>query len=91
MMPKPIHQAYHCLLFCLLLFCFLVVSYDAAAQGSVTLSGQVKDWLFWMDAPLPPQVLTVLASHGIFLPSLFTYLNLGPLRNDGIELPWIIS
>jgi iron complex outermembrane receptor protein len=37
--------------------------------------------------PLPPAVLTLLASQGVYLPRTgFTYLNLGPLRQKGIEL-----
>jgi len=33
--------------------------------------------------PLPPSILTVLASQGVFLPrTAFTYLNLGPLRQE---------
>ena len=37
--------------------------------------------------PLPPALLAVLAQRGIFLPrTAFTYLNLGPLREKGIEL-----
>jgi outer membrane receptor protein involved in Fe transport len=37
--------------------------------------------------PLPPAVLTGLAQLGIFLPrTAFTYLNLGPLRQRGLEL-----
>ena len=37
--------------------------------------------------PLPPAILTALAQQGIFLPrTAFTYLNLGPIRNKGIEL-----
>ena len=37
--------------------------------------------------PLPPAVLTLLAARGIFLPrTAFTYLNLGPVREKGIEL-----
>ena len=37
--------------------------------------------------PLPPSILTVLASQGIFLPrTAFTYRNLGPLRQKGVEL-----
>ena len=37
--------------------------------------------------PLPPAVLTLLASRAIFLPrTAFTYLNLGPVREKGIEL-----
>jgi iron complex outermembrane receptor protein len=37
--------------------------------------------------PLPPAVLTLLASRGIYLPrTAFTYLNLGPLRQRGLEL-----
>lgn len=36
---------------------------------------------------LPPAILAVLAQRGIFLPrTAFTYLNLGPLREKGIEL-----
>ena len=37
--------------------------------------------------PLPPAIVAVLAQRGIFLPrTAFTYLNLGPLREKGIEL-----
>jgi iron complex outermembrane receptor protein len=37
--------------------------------------------------PLPPQVLSLLALQGIYLPrTAFTYLNLGPLRQKGLEL-----
>ena len=37
--------------------------------------------------PLPPAILAVLAQRGIFLPHTgFAYLNLGPLRQKGIEL-----
>jgi outer membrane receptor protein involved in Fe transport len=37
--------------------------------------------------PLPPAILAVLAQRGIFLPrTAFTYLNLGPLREKGLEL-----
>ncbi len=36
--------------------------------------------------PLPPQIIAFLASIGIVFPSDFTYLNLGPIRNQGIEL-----
>ena len=36
--------------------------------------------------PLPPGVLTVLAEQGIFLPAEVGYINLGPVRNRGIEL-----
>jgi outer membrane receptor protein involved in Fe transport len=36
---------------------------------------------------LPPSLLTVLAAQGIFLPrTAFTYLNLGPVRQKGLEL-----
>jgi len=36
--------------------------------------------------PLPPAILTSLAQSGIFLPrTAFTYLNLGPLRDKGLE------
>jgi outer membrane receptor protein involved in Fe transport len=37
--------------------------------------------------PLPPAILAVLAQRGIFLPrTAFTYLNLGPIRQKGVEL-----
>jgi len=37
--------------------------------------------------PLPPSILALLAQRGIFLPrTAFTYLNLGPIREKGIEL-----
>ena len=37
--------------------------------------------------PLPPAILTLLAQRGIFLPrTAFTYLNLGPIRQKGLEL-----
>ena len=37
--------------------------------------------------PLPPAILAVMAEHGVYLPrTAFTYLNLGPLRERGIEL-----
>lgn len=36
---------------------------------------------------LPPPILTALAAQGIFLPrTAFTYLNLGPVRQQGLEL-----
>jgi outer membrane receptor protein involved in Fe transport len=36
---------------------------------------------------LPPSILTVLAARGIYLPrTAFTYKNLGPLRQKGLEL-----
>ena len=38
---------------------------------------------------LPPFVLTQMAQFGIFLPrTAFTYLNLGPIRQTGVEL-WV--
>ena len=38
---------------------------------------------------LPPVVLTQMAQFGIFLPrTAFTYLNLGPIRQTGVEL-WL--
>ena len=41
----------------------------------------------WVQRQLPPVILTVLASRGIFLPrTAFTYLNLGPTRQKGVEL-----
>jgi outer membrane receptor protein involved in Fe transport len=37
--------------------------------------------------PLPPSILTVLASQNIFLPqTVSTYRNLGPIRTRGLEL-----
>jgi outer membrane receptor protein involved in Fe transport len=37
--------------------------------------------------PLPPSILTLLAARGIYLPrTAFTYKNLGPLRQKGLEL-----
>src|SRR5262249_10901956 len=37
--------------------------------------------------PLPSAILTALAQQGIFLPhTAFTYLNLGPIRQKGLEL-----
>jgi iron complex outermembrane receptor protein len=37
--------------------------------------------------PLPPAVLTLLAARGVYLPrTAFTYLNLGPTRQKGLEL-----
>ncbi|HZT77545.1 MAG TPA: TonB-dependent receptor [Vicinamibacterales bacterium] len=37
--------------------------------------------------PLPPSILAVLAQAGIALPrTAFTYLNLGPIREKGLEL-----
>jgi hypothetical protein len=37
--------------------------------------------------PLPPSILAVMAQRGIFLPrTAFTYLNLGPLRQKGVEV-----
>jgi outer membrane receptor protein involved in Fe transport len=37
--------------------------------------------------PLPPAILTSMAQLGIFLPrTAFTYRNLGPLRQKGVEL-----
>jgi iron complex outermembrane receptor protein len=35
--------------------------------------------------PFPPVVLEVLVARGICLPAEFTYLNLGKLRNKGVE------
>jgi len=36
---------------------------------------------------LPPAILTAMAAQGIFLPrTAFTYLNLGPIRQKGLEL-----
>jgi len=40
----------------------------------------------WVERGLPPQLIGLLAQGGIFLPrTAFQYLNLGPLRNRGIE------
>jgi outer membrane receptor protein involved in Fe transport len=37
--------------------------------------------------PLPPAIIGLLAQRGIFLPrTAFTYLNLGPVREKGVEL-----
>ena len=37
--------------------------------------------------PLPPAILAVMAQQGIYLPrTAFTYLNLGPTRQKGVEL-----
>jgi iron complex outermembrane receptor protein len=37
--------------------------------------------------PLPPIILAAMAQQGIYLPrTAFTYLNLGPLREKGLEL-----
>jgi outer membrane receptor protein involved in Fe transport len=37
--------------------------------------------------PLPPAVLALMAQRGILLPrTAFTYLNLGPIRQHGVEL-----
>ncbi len=37
--------------------------------------------------PLPPQVLTLLASRGIYYPrTAYTYKNLGPIRQRGLEV-----
>jgi hypothetical protein len=37
--------------------------------------------------PLPPAILTAMAQRGIYLPrTAFTYLNLGPTRQKGLEL-----
>ena len=37
--------------------------------------------------PLPPIILAAMAQQGIYLPrTAFTYLNLGPLRQKGLEL-----
>jgi outer membrane receptor protein involved in Fe transport len=38
-------------------------------------------------APLPSQLLTLMAQQGLYLPrTAFTYLNLGPIRQKGVEL-----
>jgi iron complex outermembrane receptor protein len=38
-------------------------------------------------APLPPALLTLLAAQGIYLPrTAYTYQNLGPIRQKGLEL-----
>ena len=40
----------------------------------------------WVERGLPPQLIGLLAQGGTFLPrTAFQYLNLGPLRNRGIE------
>jgi outer membrane receptor protein involved in Fe transport len=41
----------------------------------------------WVERGLPPALLAVMAQAGVFLPrTAFTYLNLGPTRQRGIEL-----
>ena len=41
----------------------------------------------WVARGLPPALLTAMAQTGRFLPrTAFTYLNLGPLRQKGVEL-----
>lgn len=39
----------------------------------------------WVEAGLPASLIGALAAGGSNLPSQFTYLNLGPLRYEGIE------
>ena len=42
---------------------------------------------FWVQRGLPPVLIGLLAQRGIFLPrTAFQYLNLGPIRNKGLEL-----
>ncbi len=42
---------------------------------------------YWVESGLPPALLGLLAQRGIFLPrTAFGYANLGPLRNQGLEL-----
>jgi outer membrane receptor protein involved in Fe transport len=41
---------------------------------------------FWVESGLPPVLIGLLAQQGIFLPrTAFQYLNLGPIRNMGLE------
>lgn len=55
-------------------------SINFTAVGAYTANNPPPGWY------LPPQILTLLAQNGILFPSAFTYLNLGPIRNQGIEL-----
>lgn len=41
---------------------------------------------FWVESGLPPFLIGLLAQQGVFLPrTAFQYLNLGPIRNQGLE------
>lgn len=41
----------------------------------------------WVERGLPPQLVSLLALQGAFLPrTAFQYLNFGPLRHEGVEL-----
>jgi outer membrane receptor protein involved in Fe transport len=41
---------------------------------------------FWVESGLPPVLLGALAQQGVFLPrTAFQYLNVGPVRNQGLE------
>jgi outer membrane receptor protein involved in Fe transport len=52
-----------------------------ASLDPYTATSPPPGWL------LPPTTLSVLAQQGVFLPRTgFTYLNLGPLRQKGVEL-----
>lgn len=55
-------------------------SINFTAVGAYTAANPPPGWY------LPPQILTLLAQNGVVFPSNFTYLNLGPIRNQGIEL-----
>lgn len=52
----------------------------AGIQPFYTSSNPPPGW------PLPPSVLDLLAAQGIYIPSQTMYLNLGSIRNHGIEL-----
>jgi iron complex outermembrane receptor protein len=53
----------------------------APSEVPYTASNPPPNW------PLPPSVLTVMASQGIYLPQVInTYKNLGPIRQRGLEL-----
>ena len=53
------------------------------AVGAYTPANPPPGWY------LPPALLGLLAQNGVVFPSQFTYLNLGEIRNQGIELSWI--
>jgi outer membrane receptor protein involved in Fe transport len=53
----------------------------ASNQDPYTASNPPPNWA------LPPLILTLIGQQGIFLPrTAFTYLNLGPIRQKGLEL-----
>ncbi len=62
-------------------------STDALVQAGVqpfyTSSNPPPGW------PLPPAVIDMLAAQGIYIPSTTMYLNLGAIRNSGLELSFV--